>query len=200
MRSHFLVILAAVFLGGTGVAVKMVGSGVHPMSLAFYRVFFAFLFMLAVVPFLDRKTFRVKKKDLKDYFIVGAVMAVSFSLYVMANIMTTVQNAVLLSYVHPFFVLFIAYFLLKERVTKTKMVTLAMAITGIAIISPFSAMANVTGDFVAIISAGTHALLIVLMRREDRDHSIGDVFWFFLFASVLLSPLPFIYGFGDLVS
>jgi drug/metabolite transporter (DMT)-like permease len=35
------------------------------------------------------------------------------------------------------------------------------------------------------------------MRKEDIDHDIGDVFWFFLFATLLLLPFPFIYGFGD---
>ena len=36
------------------------------------------------------------------------------------------------------------------------------------------------------------------MRKENQEHKIGSVIWFLLFASILLLPFPFIYGFGNL--
>lgn len=190
-------VIAGLLLAGTGVAVKLVGTHVSPMTMAFYRVFFGFLFVLIAVPLMDKKTFKIKRKDIKNYLIVSVVMTASFGTYVLANTMTTVQNAVLLNYIHPFFVLVIAYFLLNESINRTKLVTIILAIAAIAIINPFSVKSNLAGDVVAVFSALAQSVMIVLMRREDRNHGIGDVFWFFLFSTIMLLPIPFIFGFGN---
>jgi len=36
------------------------------------------------------------------------------------------------------------------------------------------------------------------MRYIDKRHHIGVVFWFMLFATIFLSPAPFIYGLGTI--
>jgi len=38
------------------------------------------------------------------------------------------------------------------------------------------------------------------IRTTDKKHSIGSVFWFFFFALIILLPLPFIFGFGTLLT
>ena len=42
------------------------------------------------------------------------------------------------------------------------------------------------------------AVLVAVMRYEERSHSIGSSLWFMLFASAFLLPAPFVYGFGEL--
>ena len=36
------------------------------------------------------------------------------------------------------------------------------------------------------------------MRRENKEHTIGAVVWFFFFSTILLLPFPFIFGWGNL--
>lgn len=95
--------------------------------------------------------------------------------------------------------LFFAYFILREQITRTKIITLVVGIAGLAIINPFN-FGEVTnfGNLLAFADCFVYAILITEMRKEDKTHSIKDVLWFFLFASVVLSPFPFIFGIGNI--
>jgi len=198
MRRYIYMVLAALCFGTIGVLVKLIGEAVPPMTLNFYRVFFGLVFLLIIVPLIDKNTFKITKKDAKEFFLIGVILAVALSLYTTANLYTPIQNAVLINYSYPFFVLIFAYFFLREQITKTKIITLAAASIGLLIINPFMAGANSFGNTLAFLGAIGYGILIVAMRKEDKTHTIGDVFWFFLFASIILLPFPFIYGFGEL--
>ncbi len=200
MKSHIYMILAAICLGTIGVLVKLIGNNVHFMTLNFYRVFFGFIFLLITVPLIDKNVFHISKKDVKDYFFIGAVFAIALSLYTTANLFAPIQNVVLINYIYPFFVLGFAYFLLKERITKTKIITLIIAVTGLAIINPFQFGSYSLGNFLSFVGAFFYAILITEMRKEDKTHTIGDVFWFLLFGSLILLPFPFIFGFGNITA
>ena len=130
-------VLAAACLATIGVLVKLIGINVPPMTLNFLRVFLGFVFLLPIVPFVDKTTFHPTKKDLKDYFIIGIVFAISLSLYTSANLFAPIQNVVLLNYTYPFFVLIIAHLVLNETVTTTKIITILIAITGLIVMNPF---------------------------------------------------------------
>jgi len=196
--SYIYMILAAILLGGIGVLIKLVGDAVPMMSLSFFRIFFGFLFLLIIVPFIDKTWYVLKKRDYGDYFIIGLIFAISLSLYTAANLFAPIQNVVLINYSYPFFVLLFGYFLLRERITKTKIITLLIAAAGLIIINPFQFGAHAIGNVLSLIGAFFYGLLITEMRKEDKSHGIGDVIWFFLFASIILSPFVFIYGVGNL--
>jgi drug/metabolite transporter (DMT)-like permease len=88
--------------------------------------------------------------------------------------------------------------MLGEKVTWVKMVTLLIAIAGISVINPFSMNSNLLGNVLVGIVAILFALLVTEMRKEDKDHGIGDVAWFMFFASLFLLPFPLVYGFGNI--
>ncbi len=191
-------ILASICIGTIGTLVKLIGQDVHFMTLNFYRFFIGFLFILAVVPFIDKNTFKINKKDFKDYFFVGFLFALGSLLFIAANVFAPVQNAVLISSFFPFFVFIFAYFILKEKITYTKIIALLIAVIGLAIINPFRLGEYALGNTLALFTAVVAALMTTEMRKIDMTHSIGVVFWMFLFATLLLLPMPFIFGFGDL--
>ena len=191
-------ILAAICIGTIGTLVKLIGPDVHFMTLNFYRFLIGFLFILAVVPFIDKKTFKINKNDFKDYFFIGFLFALGSLLFLAANVFGPVQNAVLISSFSPFFVFIFAYWLLKERITSTKIIALSIAVIGLAVINPFKIGEYALGNTLALLTAVVAALTITEMRKVDMKHSIGVVFWMFLFATLLLLPMPFIFGFGNL--
>ena len=86
----------------------------------------------------------------------------------------------------------------KERITKTKLITLGIAFVGIVILNPFQAGDAPFGNFLALGNAVFFALLVVFMRMSDKDHTIGNVFWFVLFATIILLPFFIIFGLKDL--
>lgn len=194
MRYYTLMVLSAICLGLIGVFVKLIGDSVDPLVLVFLRTFFGAAFLALVIPFLDRDFLKLNKKDLFDYAIIGALFAFGFFLYTTANMMTHIQDAVLLNHSSPIFTLFFAYLILKEKITKTKIITIIMALVGLVIINPLNGSGNVLGNIFALSDAVVFGLVVVLMRREDIDHGIGDVFWFISLALLFLLPIPFIYG------
>lgn len=197
-KNYIYIILAGALAGLIGIFVKLISSDVHFMTLAFYRMFLALILLIIIVPFIDKKWYKVKKNDLFHYFIVSFLMVVTFSLFILANLFASIQNVVLITNVAPFLVLIWASFVLSEKITKTKIITLIIAIVGVVILNPFKFGENQFGNIVALIQAFTYSWLIIWMRKEGRDHKIGSVIWYFLFASLLLLPMPFIFGFGNL--
>jgi len=201
MKGHLAIVITSILFATTGIIVKLIGTEVPFMTLNFLRVFLGFIFLLAFVPFIDKNTFKPAKKDLKDYFVVGALIAVTTCLYTVSFLLAPVHNVTLINSVIPFFVFVFAYFLLKEQVTKTKIITLIIALIGLAIIDPFDFVGgSFLGNMVSLVHAGFFALMLIEMRKEDKNHSIGDVVWFFFFAVLLLLPIPFIFGLGNILN
>jgi len=197
MKSHLLIGLSAVCFAIIGVLIKIIGNEIPVMTLVFLRCFIALVFLAVVLPFFDKKTFSINKKDAKEFFVVGLLMTLAFSSFVAANLFAPVQHVVLINKISPFFVLIFAYFMLKEKITKTKITALVIAFIGLIVINPLNAGNYFFGNVLAMGSAGAGALMVCTMRKEDKNHGIGDVFWFFLFATILLLPAPFIFGLGN---
>ena len=198
MKYYTYAILGAISASVIGVLVKLISNDIPNMTLPFYRVLFAFIFLLFIMPFIDKNTFKVKNYDLKEYFIIGFLLAIVITLFTLANIFAPIQNVFLLSSFTPFFTLILAYFLLKEKITKTKMIALFIAIMGLLILPPFQTGHYILGNSLSLLTAFISAILITLMRKSDIEHSIGNVFWFFFFALIILLPLPFIFGLGNI--
>ena len=87
---------------------------------------------------------------------------------------------------------------MKEKITRTKIITLIIGVVGIIIINPFKFGENTLGNYLALTQMVFYSFLVVRMRKENKEHSIGAIIWFFLFATLLLLPFPFIFGWGNL--
>jgi drug/metabolite transporter (DMT)-like permease len=197
MKKYYLYqIIAVIFLATLGIFVKLVGDSVSIMIMNFYRMFFAALFLLIVVPFLDKTIFKIERKDILPYAFIGLLFAIGCSLNNFAFLYSTISNVELIVALTPFFVMVFAFFILKERVTKTKILTTLIALLGLLIINPFNASSELLlGNIIALIVAVINALIFTLMRKENKNHTIADVFWFFLFATIFLLPFPITQGF-----
>ena len=199
MRYKILIFLSAVMIGLIGTLVKLIGDAVPAMSLNFLRMFFATLFILLIVPLIDRKTFKVDFEDLKGFAITGGLIACTFSLYVVAMLKSPVSNVALITSLYIFFVAIFAYFFLKEKLTYKHAIYIPLALIGIYILNPFQP-SYMSGSLIALLQSIFFASFIIYLRFEEKEHGVGSVFWFFLFATIFLSPFIFIYGVGDLMS
>lgn len=200
MKYYLFVILAAIGLSFIGVFVKLLGDDIPIMTLNFYRIFIGFLFLLMICPLLDKSTFKPSRQDLKEYFVVGFVTACAVTLLQLAYFFSSIQEVVVLNYTFPFIVLFLSMLILGEKITSRKLYSMLIAFIGIIIMNPFSLgnLDSLYGNILALLSAIATATMVVVMRKEDKNHTIGSVVWYFFFASLLLSPSLFIYGLGDI--
>ncbi len=138
---------------------------------------------------------------MKEFILIGFLYAISLSLYTTAIHFTTIQNAVLINATYPFFVMIFARFMLGELITIHKIIALLLGFTGLSIMNPFSfdfEDAKNIGNMLALIGSIFYALLIVNMKKEEKQRGIEDVTWFLLIASLFLLPFFILKGMGNI--
>lgn len=198
---YVYLVVASILIGAIGTFVKLIGTDIHFTTMVFYRMLLALIFSLMFVPFLDKETFKKpSKRKLKLYFITGLLASITFTLFMAANLYAPVQNVILITNFAPFFILIWAYLFLNEKITKTKIITLLIAIIGISILNPFRFGENTLGNFLALTQSLFYSFLIISMRKMDISSSIGSIIWFFFFSTIIMLPFPFIFGWGNLTT
>ncbi len=197
MKGYIYMILAAVCLSTVGIFIKLIGTSTPILTVTFFRLFFGFLFLLLIIPFLDKNLLKVKKTDLRNYAIIGLLLATSHSMYNTAMLIAPISNVALLGYIFPFFAAIFAYIFLKEKINKITLLTMILAFMGIIIINPLN-IKYITGNLLALSQAVIYAGVIVFMRYEDKTHPVSTIFWIMLFASIFTFPLAFKYGLGPI--
>ena len=117
--------------GSSGIFVRtLTQNGIDPTTLLFLRFSIAIIPILIAILLTDRRLFRIGLSDL-PLFLACAVCIIGLNLCYNESMNTVSLSlaAVLLS-LAPIYVLVIAYFLFKERITIKKMICMILAIFG----------------------------------------------------------------------
>mgnify|MGYP001561524678 CR=1 FL=1 len=199
MKKFLPIILAGFLFGFIGISVKLINNEINPFALNFFRFLTAFIMLLILSPLIDSKSLKLDRKNIKSSIIIGLMFAVTTTLFVYSISKTTISNAVLLQAIQPFFIMFIAYFSLMEKITKTKIITLLIALVGVYIINPLTT-GNITGNIAALISGVSFAVLTTYMRYEDKILHHTSTLWYMFFAALFMLPFPILFGAGELTS
>ncbi len=199
MKKFLPIVLAGFLFGFIGISVKLINNEINPFSLNFFRFLTAFIILLILSPLIDSKSLKLDKKNIKSSIIIGLMFAVTTTLFIYSISKTTISNAVLLQAIQPFFIMFLAYFSLKEKITKTKIITLLIALVGVYIINPFTT-GNLTGNIAALISGVSFAVLTTYMRYEDKILHHTSTLWYMFFAALFMLPFPILFGAGELTN
>jgi drug/metabolite transporter (DMT)-like permease len=179
-----------------GVFVKLTGDAVPIFSLNAYRVGFAFLFLLAVVPFIKRNFWELDRDDVKPCVLIGLFIALQISLFNTAMTLAPIANVVIFWSIAPFFVFLFSWLFLDEKARKNHIFIFILALAGIVIAKPLQGDA-MSGNAIALCSGITYAAMVTYMRHEGRDESPSMVVWYMGAAALLLSPAFLIAGPGD---
>ena len=199
MKKFAYIILAGLLWGVIGISVKLINNEISPFTLNFFRFLTAFVILLILSPIIDKSSLKLKNKNIKSYAIIGFLFAITTTFFIFAISRTTISDSVLLQSVQPFFLMFIAYFYLKEKITLTKVITLIIGLIGIYIINPLTT-GDLIGNISALISGFFFALLTTYMRYEDKKLHHTSTLWYMFFAALFMLPFPFIFGLGELIN
>jgi len=153
-----LVILAAAILWSlAGVFIKFLD--LHPLAIVFYcRLFASLVFM----PFLKRRDFRCNGTILVSVLTYTAAI----SAFVSANKLTSAANAIVLQYTAPIFVFLFSWLVLREKIAKTNLFALSLAMIGIGIISLDRAgEPEMVGVMLALLSGVLFAAYMINLQR-----------------------------------
>jgi drug/metabolite transporter (DMT)-like permease len=198
MKQHTLLILITIFEALIGIWVNLIGESVPIWTVNFYRVFFAFLTVAIVVPFW--RTIKFKKSEIKSNLFIGVFIAMQISVFNIAMSLAPVANVVIFWSINPFFVFLYSVFFLKEKIKKTHVWVFLFGLIGLIISEPFAGIdEHVLGNSIALFSGLVYATLVTLLRKNKADRP-ENVFWYLLFAAVILTPAVIINGFGNLWS
>ena len=181
-RGRLLICLAALLWSLAGVFIKLLD--VHPLTIVFYRSFFA---SLVFVPFLKSSEFRFN-----GLIIVSVISyTAAITAFVSANKLTTAANAIDLQYRAPVMVYRLSRLVLGEKISTPNALALAVSMAGVGFISVDNAgEPEMSGVVLALLSGVLFAIYMVNLE-QIKEVSSTYLTWLNNLACALL-VLPFV--------
>ena len=186
-----LAVSAGLVFGTAGILTRSI-EGFSAIGIAAGRLALAFLFMNGLI--LTQKALPELKGSLQHLSVLlglGLLSSFHFVFFVLAVQKTFIANALILVNTAPILVLFLAPFVLKERIKRSDGVSVAVTFLGAGLIVGFDKMTlspeHLVGDLYALGSALCYALYVIVARRlRQRYSSPVIMFWFFGLGAVFL--------------
>ncbi len=177
LQAKLKIIFAMVTFGTIGIFVRNIELPSTVIALA--RGFIGTLFLLLVVfakgQGLDKEAI---KRNFMFLGISGACIGFNWILLFEAYRYTTVATATLAYYMAPIFVIMASPFMLKERLTKIKMLCVLMALTGMVLISGVVQSGTEGVDFTGIlcgVGAASLYATVILLNKFIKKISAYDM-------------------------
>ena len=200
LKAHIAVLLANIFFGINYITIKSIVPGkLSAPSLKVGR-FTGAAILFWILFLLKPSQPGIKKKDI-PLFVLCAVLGVALNqaLFVKGLSLTSAIHASLLMLVTPILIIFIAAWLLKERITFLKIAGVTAGITGATILILMKDVSHtasniVLGDVLVILNAITYAFYLVIVRPLMKRYSaIHVIRWVFTIGLFFMIP----YGWHD---
>ncbi len=177
MQAKLKIIFAMVTFGTIGIFVRNIDLPSTIIALA--RGIVGTLFLLLVVFAKGQGVDKVAiKKNLKTLAISGACIGFNWILLFEAYRYTTVATATLAYYMAPIFVMMASPFVLKERLSAIKILCVAMALTGMVLVSGVVQSGTEGVDFTGILcglGAASLYATVILLNKFIKEISAYDM-------------------------
>ena len=166
-KAILFLIIAAVLWSTSGIFLKTLNW--QPLAVLAGRSLFSSLVFLVYLR-------RIPRRFTRWQWVAALSSVLTQLLYITAIQMTTAANAIFLQYTAPIYILFLGYWLLREKPSKADWVAMLVIFAGLGLffgdrLSP----GGLTGNLLAIISGVTMALMTVAMRAQ-KDGSPAESF------------------------
>lgn len=161
-------LISIVAVSTASILIRMSSAG--PLAIAAYRLIFATLILL---PFFihsggPRRLLAASKRDVLTLMGVGCVLALHFAFWITSLSLTSVASSVIFVHVDPIFVAAVSHFVLKERITRRRLVGILVAFAGASVIAVRDLSlggTNLYGDILALVGAVMLGIYILCGRR-----------------------------------
>ena len=169
-------------------------QGLGPMSIAFFRAFFAFVFFcLLLIWFPQPLQFRKYRSSIKLLVIQGIGIGVTTALYIYAIQHTTAANAALLVNAVPIYIAIVGPWVLKEARPRYTWLSLGLIVIGIVAITNVAemelSMDSLDGILAGVASGMTYTVTMLISRSlRGKVTSVTQTWWGSGVAALLLLP------------
>lgn len=164
--------------------VKVLSSTVSAAEIIFFRALISVLIILGMV-LIGKVKFKFHAKE--KIIFRGIAGGISLVLYFYSITLTSVSNAVLLSYTYPIFATIFSVMYLKESLSKEKIFFIILAFIGLFLIFQLDYSSLNFGDLLALISGITSGMAIVSIRELRKTDSSWMIVFSFVLAGTLFS-------------
>lgn len=198
------VLFAAACWGCIGLFTRYLsGLGMSPLAIAFFRSFAAAAMLAGWLGVRDRKTFRIRARDIWMFVGTGFVSIGCFNVfYFMTQTYTTLSVAAVLLYTAPFFVIFMSRLFFKERITRQKTCAVVLAFAGCLFVTGLVGGGSVSLAPIAIVtglgSAICYALYSIFGQVALARYAPMTVTFYSLFISACSMGIVFAASGADL--
>ena len=172
-----LIIAGATCMSFVGLLMRLLET-TDGLVILFYRSI-TLAGMVALVACLRRRQSLaafLRSLDRTD-LMMGVALAVAFTTYVYAMLLTSVASALLLLTLAPFFAAVLGWVWIGERPHRLTWPAMAAALVGVALmIGDGISMGRTAGNVIALISSLSFAVMLVLARRSRREDVLGGTF------------------------
>jgi len=167
-KAIILVLIAAVLWSTSGLFIKIID--LNPFTIAGSRGFIAAIMLLALIN--KRLSFNWSLPQVVGAFCYAGAMIT----FVVATVMTTAANAILLQYTMPIFTALFGLWLLNEKTSRFDWGVIFIVIGGMALFFLDElTIDGLWGNFIAILSAIFFAFLIIFMRMQKSGSPVETV-------------------------
>lgn len=167
-RGGWLIFTAATLWSLAGIFIKILD--LHPLAIVFYRSLFA---ALVFTPFVRPRHWRMDRGILVSVLSYTAAI----SAFVSANKLTSAANAIVLQYTAPTFVFLFAWLVRRETIAGADVAALAVAMTGIAVISFDSAGEPEMAGVLLALASGLLLAVYMINLQGTHDTNAGYLTW-----------------------
>ncbi|MCQ2079474.1 MAG: DMT family transporter [archaeon] len=203
MAAYSAMVLAASLWGFLGLFSRNLDeAGFTPMEVTYLRFMLCTVALLAVMLLIDRKSLRIKVRDLWLFIICGVFKILIDLLLFESQLRIPLALATTIQFTSPYFVLLFSIFMFGEKVTLQKLAAIVIAFIGCVLVT--GALSgdldfDTFGILLALISGISYAAFIVVTKLFlDRGYSENTtLFYIFLFGTLLCTPFTDAIGVFD---
>lgn len=185
-KGAIYIFFSTILFSSMEIVLKTVSCDFNPIQLTLTRFFIGGLVLLPLaIITIKRRKLTLNIKDVAYFSLLGFIcVVVSMIFYQLAVINTQASVVGVLFSCNPIFVMFLAFFILREPITKYNIISLILEIVGIVvIINPFNTKLSTLGITCTLLAAITFAIYGVLGKRKCQK-----------FSSIVVTCFSFILG------
>ena len=136
-NGSLLILIAGIFWATMGIFVRALGKfGFDSIQIAAFRLLIAALGFMLILRLKDPKGFKIRLRDIPLFLGLGiGSVAVMTCCYFSAIRMLDLSTAAILLYTSPIWVMLMSALIFRERITRVKLIALALAFSGCILVS-----------------------------------------------------------------
>lgn len=169
-----LLSLAACIWGGMFVVVKIIVGEIHPIQLVLLRYLVAIVFLI-LFSIIKKEKWHWNTKDFRLIVLIGIIgNAVSIVAQETGTWLSSAQTGSVITSATPTFMVIFAWLILKEKLTRVKIISVVMATIGVMMIVGihFTGKHVLEGVLSLVGAAFTWALMSVLVKKVKTYSSL----------------------------